>query len=249
MTNTLSDQSSTGYLLHPRTGALLEPLFRWHGGAVWPIFGGADGDDDDVDDPDEEQDDDEAPEPKKGKAGKEDPEKVTKADLDAVTKRMKAADKRATAAEAKLKQAEDAKKDELTKATERVAELEKSQEAKDKDLADLRLQNAFLTAKTGVIWHDPADALALAERQGYLADVVDEDGKVDSEALGEALKKLAEAKPHLVKEADASDNEGKGKSSKNGQGAQRTGGSVGSKGKSGKGEEPDLSRYNKLLMR
>lgn len=107
----------------------------------------------------------------------------------------------------------------------------------------MRLQNAFLTAETGITWHDPADALALAERQGYLAEVVNDEGKVDASKLAAKLKELAKAKPHLVK--DNGSNNGGGKPPER-QGP--TGSNVGGKGKGGK-DEPDLTRYGRLLNR
>lgn len=230
-----------------KAGAALAPLFTWRGMAVYPVFG-AEGDDNGGGDPDSGPDDDDEDDTGEDGTSGDGAEAVTRADFDKLRAQLSAADKARAAAEKRLKDLDDSKKDELTKATERVAELEKVNAAKDKDLADLRLQNAFLTADTGITWHDPADALALAERQGYLAEVVDEDGKVDQGKLTAKLKELAKAKPHLVKSGkeDTGKDDGKGGSGK----GTSTGGKVGSKGTGGgKGDEPDLSRYSKFLNR
>jgi len=229
------DQLVTGKPLH-NTRAVLAPLFTWQGMDVYPVFG-AEGEGGTDDDPDSEPDDDEETDGGEGEGGTGSGT-VSREEFEALRKQLSAADKNKSAAEKKLKEIEDAKKDELTKATERATELEKQMEKQGQELADLRLQNAFLTADTGITWHDPADALALAERQGYLAEVVGEDGKVDAGKLGTKLKELAKAKPHLVK--TGKQEEPKGNTA--------TGAKVGGKGKAGK-DEPDLSRYDRLLNR
>lgn len=222
------------------TGAALEPLFRWHGMAVYPVFG-AEGDDDGDGDPDSEP------------GGEEDQDTgdgtevdgsgtVSRDDFDRLKAQLAAADKNRSKAEAELKKINDGKKDELTKATERVSELEKAQAEASATIVQMRLENAFLTATPGITWHDPADALALAERQGYLAEVVGEDGKVDNGKLTQKLKELAKAKPHLVKSGSES------QADKTKEKIPPTGSKVGSKGAQKDGE-PDLSRYNRLLNR
>lgn len=237
MNDTLIDQSSKKDGLRPTAGFGLEPLFTWHGLNVYPVFG-AEGDDDDGgtgsdSDPSDDADDDTG----EG-TPKDDSDTVTRDEFEKLRKQLSAADKNKSAAEKKLKEIEDAKKDELTKATERAEELTKENAKLGKDLADMRLQNAFLTADTGITWHDPADALALAERQGYLAEVVAEDGKVDSAKLKAKLKELAKAKPHLVKTSgEGSDKE---------EPKVPTGQKVGSKGANGGKETgPVLDRYQK----
>jgi len=225
--------------------AALAPLFTWRGMAIYPVFGAeGEGEGDTASDGEPSGDDD----GDSGEAGSSEDNAgtVSQADYDRLKRQLQAADKGKADMEKRLKAIEDGKKDELTKATERVTELEKAQAASSKEIADLRLQNAFLTANTGITWHDPADALALAERQGYLAEVVDEDGKVDSAKLAAKLKELAKAKPHLVKSGkEEAENKG---GSTNGTG--KTGGKVGSKGSGGNTDTgPDLSRYSRHLNR
>jgi hypothetical protein len=235
------DQPGTPGKLPAGIGARFAPLFTWRGQAVYPVFG-AEGEGEGDGDSGGAPDDDETDDTGKGDEGKG-AETVSREEFEALRKQLSAADKNKSAAEKKLKEIEDSKKDELTKATERVAELEKKAVQQDKDLADMRLQNAFLTADTGITWHDPADALALAERQGYLAEVVGEDGKVDAGKLTAKLKELAKAKPHLVK-TGSEEQSGKGTTSK----TPPTGSKVGGKS-NGKSDEPDLSRYGCLLNR
>jgi hypothetical protein len=242
MNDTQIDQSKESSQ-HQGLGSLLAPLFSWQGRDVYPVFG-AEGDDDggeggsDSDQGTGDTDDD------TGTSGDDNgSDTVSREDFEKLRKQLSAADKRREESEKKLKEIDDSKKDELTKATERAEELEKTVAARDKELADMRLQNAFLTADTGITWHDPADALALAERQGYLAEVVGEGGKVDSKKLATKLKELAKAKPHLVK--GSSEEGGNEKEPKT-----PTGTKVGSKGSSGgnKGEEIP-SRYKRFIDR
>lgn len=243
MTNTLMDPLGLDDSAL-RTGTLLEPLFTWQGTAFYPVFG-AEGDDDSDADPDGDSDDDDEDDDTGEGEDKGDKERpVTRDEFERLRKQLSASDKNRAAAEKKLKDIEDAKKDELTKATERADELEKARAKDAATISELRLQNAFLMADTGITWHDPSDALALAERKGYLKDVVDDDGEVDEKKLAAKLKELAAAKPHLVKEAGEDDGKGKSKES-----PRPTGQKVGSGKKKQDSNEPDLSRYDRLLNR
>lgn len=169
---------------------------------------GDDGGNDDGDDDDDSGDDG------------DDDEKVTKADLIRMEKRMKAADKRASDAEARLRKIDDSKKDDLTKATERVTELEGEAEEKDSTISSLRLQIAFLSSND-ITWHKPGTALRLAQSEGYLSDLdTDDDGNISPKAMSKALKELAKDHAYLVKPRD---------------GAGPSGGSAG--GRSGNGKD------------
>lgn len=183
--------------LHPLTG---EPLVEWvlgNGKVVRPIMGAAEDGEEEEEDPPGDGGTGGDDQDKKSTSGG-DSDKVDKADLDAMERRMKAADKRAADLQKKIDEADNAKKDELTKATDELtstkAELEKAMET----ITSLRLQNSFLTANKHT-WHDGDTALALAQSKGYLEDVVDEDGKVDKVLLGKALDKLAKEHAYLVK--------------------------------------------------
>lgn len=110
---------------------------------------------------------------------------------------LRAADRKREEAERVAREYEDKDKTELEKATARTAELEERVAKQDGELAELRLQNAFLTVNN-VKWHDPATALLIAKQDGYLEGVVDQDGKVDQAKLKAKLEQLAGKKKFLV---------------------------------------------------
>lgn len=216
------------------------PLFTWRGRDVYPVFG-AEGEEGGADDQDSESGGDDDSDTGDGKADSSSGG-VTREEFDQLRKQLSASDKRRDEAEKRLKELDDAKKDELTKATERADAAEKLVQQRDKDIAELRLQNAFLTANTGITWHDPTDALGIAERQGYLDEVVGEGGKVDASKLSAKLKELAKAKPHLVKTG--------GEAKEDKEAKPPTGQKVGSKGNGGTKTGDDIpSRYSKFLNR
>lgn len=123
--------------------------------------------------------------------------------------------------EEKRKQ-DDAKKDELTRATDRVTELETEVSGLQETVSQLRIGNAFLSVNDHN-WHDPDTALDLAERGGYLEDVVDDDGKVSQKLLKKALDRLAGDKPFLVKKAEKDDDDDRGPGSSGESGGGRSG--------------------------
>lgn len=131
-----------------------------------------------------------------GDSGSDDDD--TKAELDRLKRRMQAADQRAARAEKELKKIKDAEKGELETAQDRASELEKENTSLKELLQSERLNNGFLSANK-ITWHNPAAALKLAQSEGYLEDVVDEDGTVDKKALESALNKLAKEHDYLVK--------------------------------------------------
>lgn len=133
---------------------------------------------------------------------------VSKADFDKLMNRMKAADRRAAAAEKIVAEAEKAKMSDIEKAQAEAAEAKTKAETAAAAMKDLQIRNAFLSS-TGITWHDPEDALRLADLSNI--DVAD-DGTIDSKAVANVLKELAKNKPHLVKvaatEASGSANNG-----------------------------------------
>jgi hypothetical protein len=147
MTNTLYDgkQEETS---RTKGSFGLEPLFTWQGRDVYLPWG-AEGEEGTTAEPNSDSDD--GDDSSTGEGGSDgDPKPVTREEFDRLRSQLSASDKRRDEAEKKLKAQDDAKKDELTKATERAQELEKTVTAQSKELADMRLQNAFLTANTGV---------------------------------------------------------------------------------------------------
>lgn len=124
---------------------------------------------------------------------------ISKEEYDKIVDRMKAADRNAQAALAKVKEYEDKNKDEVTKATEKAAELESAVKERDEIIKSLRLENAFaLNQKFS--WHDPSDVLELVRKRDDVS--IDEDGKVVG--LDKALDDIAAKKKYLVK-SDGSD--------------------------------------------
>lgn len=132
-------------------------------------------------------------------ASKKDGDVISKEEYDKIVDRMKAADRNAQAALAKVKEYEDKNKDEVTKATERAQELESAVKERDEVIKSLRLENAFaLNQKYS--WHDPSDVMELVRRRDDVS--IDEDGKVVG--LDKALDDIASKKKYLVK-SDGSD--------------------------------------------
>lgn len=236
-------------LRHPLTGAPIVPVGYVRGKPVWPIMGGAPDDGDDHGDSgDSGSGDDHGDSASRGDGstgdrgdstdsggsgdkGDGDKDVVTRADLEAMERRMQAADKRASDAEKKLKDIEDAKKDDLTKAQDRVTELEGQLEELNTTVSDLRLQNAFLSTNK-FTWHDSDTALSIARSKGFLDDVVNDKGEVDNKALGSALEKLAKEQAYLVKTEKDDDKDDDGPSGSSGPGR-----SDNSKDKAGRKQE------------
>jgi hypothetical protein len=165
--------------IHP----FLRPVgFRKDGRPIYPIMGGSGEDDDD-----DEDDSTSGATVPIGRYLK-------------MRERMRAADRRASTAEARVKELEPA-------ATE-LEGLKKQVAKQTETIKSLRLDNAFLTSD--IEWVDPDAALRLAD----LSEVeITEDGKV--KGLEDALKALAEKKPYLVKKKDE-EKGGKGKAKKDG---------------------------------
>lgn len=199
--------------LHPKTGEPVQPLYvRLDGRLVWPVMGASPDDPNDGGGSGDGEPGTGTGEGGTGNAGEngtgntgEDDKPVSRAEFARLQQHLSAADQKRAAAEAKLKEIEDGKKDELTKATERAEELTKTLAKKDEELAALRLDNAFLSVND-VTWHDKDDAMTAAQRGGYLEGVIGEDGKVDQKGLAKKLSELAKAKPHLVKAGTTNNN-------------------------------------------
>lgn len=234
-----------GLRTHPRTGEPIEPLYtRPDGRIVWPLMGASPDDPSNGGTGTEGQggtgdEGGEGAEGGEGGEGSDGDKPVSRAEFDRLQNHLREADRKRAAAEEALKKIEDAKKDDLTKAQERLAELEKANEAKDGEIAQLRLDNAFLRSNE-VTWHNPKHALKLAETEGYLEGII-KDGKVDEKALGGKLKEFAKANEHLVK---------KGTEEQQQTPPPPSGGAVGSGGKGGKGDGVDEAalkgRYRSL---
>lgn len=119
---------------------------------------------------------------------------VSRADLDAVLNRMKAADQRATKAEQELRQLRDKDLPEADKLKRDYEESQKQVEQLQTVNRDLALKVAFLSDNT-YTWHNPDRALKLVD----LSQVtIEADGSVSG--LKDALKALATSDAYLIKQ-------------------------------------------------
>jgi hypothetical protein len=171
---------------------------------------GAEGENDPTDKPEDQKDDtgedttEDDGEDSSGKSG----EPVSREEFDRLFQRMQAADRRATAAETKVKEQDRAKMDDLTRAQAELEEVRGKLGETENALKTERLHNAFLASNT-VTWHDPELAMSKIDLEGVQKD----DGTIDSAALKKAIAALAKEKPFLVKSEDGNDSKGKNGSS------------------------------------
>lgn len=191
---------------HPVTGLPLKPIYVRRDGVVfWPMIGAA-------------PEDDAGSGQGAGNSGTTDggtagdggagdsggdgtstkPDTVSKEDFERIRLQLSASDKRRDEAEKKLKEIEDKDKDELTKAAEKVQELEKQNSQLLTDLAQTRMELAFVSVNT-VTWHNPKTALRTARDEGLLEGVTKEDGTVDESKMKKALDGLVKTHAYLVK--------------------------------------------------
>ncbi len=124
-------------------------------------------------------------------------ETVSKAEFDALMKRMQAADQNRSKAEAELQAIRDKDLPEAEKLQRDFKALQEENAALKENLKKTILNNAFLANST-YKWKDADAALKLAD----LSEVtIQDDGKVIG--LDAALKKLAESKKYLLDDSDA----------------------------------------------
>lgn len=199
-------------LVHPHTGEALEPLYiDKFGQARWPILGASE-DDEDKDDKEKDKDDadsggDSKDDSDSGSGSSEDKDKSKDGDskdleaqIQNLTDRMKAADRRADAAEKKAREYEDKDKDKVEILERDLGEAQKENETLKTEIADLRFANAFaLNAK--YTWQDPEVVLGLLRKREDVE--VQEDGSL--KGLEKALDAIAKDKPFLVKDGDEED--------------------------------------------
>lgn len=197
-------------LTHPVTGQPIVPVgFRKDGRPVWPILGAApegDGDDSDGDDGTDGQDeggsdadgDDSGPDDGDKPLG-EKGEKALRAEKD----KRKAAQKQlrewttlgltpAQVRELVAKTSGGGDGDDQPNADE--IRRQAQAEARAEVMRDRVLDKIEAKART---FADPADAAALLLREHDVDDFLD-DGKIDAEAIAEALESLLEQKPYLA---------------------------------------------------
>jgi Phage minor structural protein GP20 len=189
---------------HPLTGETFVPLmFCKDGRPVWPIMGGSEGPPEGGGSGSEGQgngstsgttDSGDGTGGSGGQTGDTGETTVSRADHDALQRRMQQTDRQNSELQQKLKDIEDKDKSELDKATGRVAELEQTVTKLGDELKRLRLNNAILVSPKHT-WHDPRDVLRELSEDESVS--IDDDGKVSG--VEAALDKLAKAKPYLLK--------------------------------------------------
>lgn len=91
---------------------------------------------------------------------------------------------------------ERAEMDELTRAQAERDEEKTKRETAEQELSRTRLQMAVTTAAVTAEFYDPEDALSLIPAEGI---ALNEDGTPNKQSVEAAVKRLGEAKPHLVK--------------------------------------------------
>ena len=210
-------------LRHPHTGEALEAVGVGKDGRPWwPVLGASDDDDkdgdgEDADDSseDEDEDDSDTDDDDKGedekKGGLKARIKALEEEKERHYKGKKKAEKELEELRAFKKSKEDeglSDADKAKRAAEESTEREKKQAA---ELSKLRRERAFLIAND-VNWHDREDALKAIDWEEV---EVSDDGTVSTKSLRAELKRLAKAKPWLVKKSetddDTDDDDDKGK--------------------------------------
>lgn len=152
---------------------------------------------------------------------------VSRADFEAVTARMKAADKRAHDLETKAKTEADAKLSEAERVAKELDETKAKLAAADKRTQDQALENSILMEPTySGKWHNPQTALSLVDRSLI---TFDDNGK--PQGVKAALDKLAKDHAYLLKPVES------GNDSNN-----RKGGATGASGTSRQQGDPDNTK-------
>lgn len=162
-------------------------------------------------------------------------ETVSKAEHEALMRRMQAADRAKSEAEKKLQDIADKDKSELERVTQKVEQLTEENVKLKAETNTLRMENAFANY-TETRWKKPGAALKLAKADGYLDEVLQDDGSVDTKAFNKKVSEFAKAYPELVEEKETPT-------------APPSGGGVGSggKGKGGSSDEDFRKKYRNLL--
>lgn len=119
---------------------------------------------------------------------------VSRADYDRLLSQLRAADQNRTKAETDLKQLRDKDLPEMDKLKRDNDELNTRVTKAEKDLADARISNAFLTANSHE-WADSAVALRLLDREKITIDQAT--GEVSG--VKDAAEALAKSAPFLLK--------------------------------------------------
>lgn len=226
------------------------PVYRWRDGRVSYLVQGADGEGDDSgggsggdDNTDDDGADEDSSEGDKGD-GDGTQSAVTREEFEALRKRMQAADRAKSEAQKKLDELQNKDKSELDQTKARLQTLEAENAKLREGLTDARLENAFANVE-GIKWKRPGAALKLARADGFLEDVLNEDGDVDERAMARKVKEFAKQHDYMV--------DGEEKKKDTNQPPPPSGGAVGSTKSGGNGKPGGVDdaaiqkRYSRLL--
>lgn len=199
---------------HPRTG-LSAIGWRRNGSPIWPVAGAAPDDDQD----DQQGDDSGADDTEGGDDGGDDEGADQLGDagkkaLDRMKQQLRDERRRRKAAEEKASEAGKPKPEggpDLDEVRKQAREEATAEALKDRVLDKIEAKARKFA--------DSEDAAAILLRSRQVEDFID-GGKVDTDAIAEALDELAEAKPHLLARQGSSGgnfDSGRGKRSEKGQ--------------------------------
>lgn len=184
-------------IVHPHTLQPIEPVgYRKDGRLIWPILGASEDDDGDDQGDDDGQSGD--ADDKGDSSDSESEEEDWKAKFEAQQKINRSLERKTKRDLARLKELEskanekDADKPDADKIREEVRA-----EAQAEMLRERVMDKIEAKARKFV---DSEDAAAILLRSNEIDEFID-DGKIDVDAITEALDELAEKKPHLVNDA------------------------------------------------
>jgi hypothetical protein len=232
-------------------------------GVPIPYIAGGEGSDDDDDDDDDNDDDDDDDASGSGgnsdgsKSGKDDDKSSQDGKDDSG---LKSALEKERDRRRRMRRERDDARGELDKLKNKdLPELEQVKSERDtavRERDELRsvhtqakVELAFLKANSGIVWHDPEDALVHVRKE--LADALEDDDEIDSEVVKRIATDLARRKPYLVK-SQGDDKGGKKDDKKDEKGGSNSdGSSEGSSAGGGKGTRgsKDASRFSKEKLR
>lgn len=187
------------WLVHPRTGEPLQAVGIVGGKVIWPIMGG-DGTEDDANDDDQDDDTDNQSDDDGDKA---DDETDWKAKFEAQQRINRNLERRTRKDAQRIKQLEGTKPGDKGKADDKDGDdqpdldqiRQQAREEAAREALNGRVEDK-IEAKARA-FADPEDAVAVLLRSHEHDDFID-DGKIDVDAITDALKELGEKKPHLL---------------------------------------------------
>lgn len=187
------------WLVHPRTGAPLRAVGFSRRGPIWPVIGG-DGTEDDANDKSDDADDDQDDSAEGDKS--DDDTTDWKAKFEAQQRVNRSLERKAkkdagTIERLTGKKPEGGGKSDDQPDVEKIKAEAKAEAARE--VLHSRVEDK-IEAKARA-FADPEDAVAVLLRTHDIEDFLD-DGKVDVEAIADALKELGEKKPHLLAQGD-----------------------------------------------